>query len=50
MDGDVDGLAMYAGQSGDLTDEVRPAAGIVDELVAGACERIESLSGFVREP
>ncbi|RXK46691.1 NAD(P)H-dependent flavin oxidoreductase [Halorientalis pallida] len=46
VEGAVDKMAMYAGQSVDLTDEVRPAAEIVGELVAGACERIDVLSEF----
>ncbi|WP_335998693.1 NAD(P)H-dependent flavin oxidoreductase [Halorientalis halophila] len=50
MDGDVESLAMYAGQSADLTGAVRPAAEIVDELVAEAHDRIDSLSAFTRDP
>ncbi|SDF67377.1 NAD(P)H-dependent flavin oxidoreductase [Halorientalis regularis] len=46
VEGAVDEMAMYAGQSVDLTDNVRPAADIVDELAREARERIESLSEF----
>jgi nitronate monooxygenase len=45
MEGTVDEMAMYAGQSADLTDDVQPAAEIVDKLVAGARDRIAVLSG-----
>jgi NAD(P)H-dependent flavin oxidoreductase YrpB (nitropropane dioxygenase family) len=34
--GDVEALALYAGQSAGIVDHVRPAAAIVDELVSGA--------------
>ncbi|WP_424018778.1 NAD(P)H-dependent flavin oxidoreductase [Halorientalis pallida] len=50
MEGAVDEMAMYAGQSVDLTDDVRPAAEIVDDLVAGARERIDALSEFTTGP
>lgn len=46
VDGDVETMAMYAGQSVGLTDEVRSAGDVVDELVAetgGAVERLDDL-------
>ena len=46
MDGDVEALAMYAGQSATLTERIQPAAEIVDEVIAEARERIDVLSGF----
>ena len=42
--GDVEALAHYAGQSAGLVEEVRPAAAIVDELVRGAAEALESIA------
>jgi NAD(P)H-dependent flavin oxidoreductase YrpB (nitropropane dioxygenase family) len=39
--GDVEALALYAGQSAALVSELRPAAAIVDELAAGAADAIE---------
>jgi NAD(P)H-dependent flavin oxidoreductase YrpB (nitropropane dioxygenase family) len=46
MSGDVEALAMYAGQSAGLVHEVKPAAVIVEELVAEA-QRALSGSGLV---
>ena len=42
--GDVEAMAMYAGQSAGLTGEQRPAGTVVSEVVAGAAQRIEDLS------
>lgn len=47
VEGDLEALALYAGQSAGLTDEVRPAGEVVAELVAVAETRIEHLSGLV---
>ena len=41
--GDVEALALYAGQSAGIIKDVRPAAAIVDELVAGAAEALTNL-------
>jgi NAD(P)H-dependent flavin oxidoreductase YrpB (nitropropane dioxygenase family) len=41
--GDVEALAHYAGQSAGVVREVRPAAAIVDELVAGAAEALQGV-------
>jgi len=43
--GDVEGLAMYAGQSAGIVEQVRPAGAIVDELVSGAAD---ALTGTIR--
>jgi nitronate monooxygenase len=45
--GDVEALAMYAGQSAGIVEQVRPAAAIVDELVTGAADALTS-SGVQR--
>jgi nitronate monooxygenase len=39
--GDVEALALYAGQSAGLINEVLPAAAIVDELVTGAARALQ---------
>jgi len=46
-EGDLEALALYAGQSSGLTDEVRPAAAVLKELVAETEARIERLSSLV---
>ncbi len=45
MDGDVEALPMYAGQSAGLTPDEQPAKEIVRALVAGARDRIQTLDG-----
>jgi nitronate monooxygenase len=45
--GDVEAMAMYAGQSTTLPEAVRPAADIVDDIVTEACQRIESIRDCV---
>ena len=40
-------LALYAGQSSGLTEKVRPAAAVLEELVAETEARIDHLSGRV---
>jgi hypothetical protein len=40
-------LALFAGQSDGLTDEVRSAAAVLEELVAETEARIEHLSDLV---
>lgn len=45
VSGDVEAMALYAGQSAGLTDELRSASAIVEELVREATERIEKVSG-----
>jgi nitronate monooxygenase len=45
--GNVEALALYAGQSAGIVQDVRPAAAIVDELVAGAVEALTN-SGLQR--
>lgn len=47
VEGDLEALALYAGQSAGLTDEVQPAGEVVEELVEEAEDRIEHLSGLV---
>ncbi|QLD90096.1 nitronate monooxygenase [Natronomonas salina] len=47
VEGDLEALALYAGQSAGLTDEVHPAGEVVGELVGEAEERIGHLSGLV---
>ena len=44
VDGDVEAMALYAGQSVGLTDDVQPAADLVSELVAETRERIATVS------
>jgi NAD(P)H-dependent flavin oxidoreductase YrpB (nitropropane dioxygenase family) len=44
--GDVEALALYAGQAAAIADRVRPAAAIVDELVTGAAEALDRLGGM----
>jgi nitronate monooxygenase len=46
-EGDLEALPLYAGQSSGLTDEVRPAAAVVEELVAETEARVEGLTGLV---
>jgi nitronate monooxygenase len=48
VEGDLEALALYAGQSAGLTDAVSPAAEVVEELVAEAEARIRHLSGLVQ--
>jgi nitronate monooxygenase len=48
VEGDLDALALYAGQSSGLTDDVRPAAEVVEELVAETEARIDQLSAVVQ--
>ncbi|MFC6768683.1 nitronate monooxygenase, partial [Natrinema soli] len=43
VDGDIEDMALFAGQSVGLTDNVRPAGALLEELVA---ETIETLSGL----
>lgn len=45
MDGDVDALAHYAGQSAGLADEVLGAAAVVEELVADATATLRETAG-----
>ena len=45
-EGEREGLALFAGQSNGLTDEVRPGAAVLKVLVAEAEARIEHLSGL----
>jgi hypothetical protein len=40
----VEALALYAGQSAGIVQDFRPAAAIVDELVAGAAEALTNPS------
>jgi NAD(P)H-dependent flavin oxidoreductase YrpB (nitropropane dioxygenase family) len=47
--GDVEALAMYAGQSAGIVEQIRSAAAIVDELVTGAADVLAS-SGVQRRP
>jgi hypothetical protein len=42
--GNVEALALYAGQSAGIVQDVRPAAAIVDELVAGAVKALTNPS------
>jgi nitronate monooxygenase len=44
VEGDLDALALYAGQSSGLTEEVQPADEVVEELVAETEARIDQLS------
>ncbi|SDQ59559.1 NAD(P)H-dependent flavin oxidoreductase [Natronobacterium texcoconense] len=44
VDGDIDSMALFAGQSIGLTDDVRPAGELVAGLVEETCERIDELS------
>ena len=46
-EGDLEALALYAGQSSGLTEEVRPAAAVLKELVAETEARIDHLSGRI---
>jgi nitronate monooxygenase len=48
-EGDVEAMAMYAGQSTGLVEAVLPAAAVVDQLVESAARRIEELGGLVAE-
>lgn len=49
--GDIDSMALYAGQSSGLVNEVKPAGEIVRELVQGASQIIQQrLNGLVAEP
>jgi NAD(P)H-dependent flavin oxidoreductase YrpB (nitropropane dioxygenase family) len=49
--GDIDSMALYAGQTSGLVNEVKPAGEIVRELVEGASQIIQQrLSGLVAEP
>jgi nitronate monooxygenase len=48
VEGDLDALALYAGQSSGLTDEVQPAADVVEELVTETEARIGQLSDLVQ--
>lgn len=47
VEGDLEALALYAGQSSGLTDDVQPAAEVVAELVSETEERIEVLGELV---
>jgi NAD(P)H-dependent flavin oxidoreductase YrpB (nitropropane dioxygenase family) len=42
--GDVEALALYAGQSAAIVDELQPAAQIVDQMVTGALAMLEALT------
>jgi NAD(P)H-dependent flavin oxidoreductase YrpB (nitropropane dioxygenase family) len=42
--GDVEALALYAGQSAAIVDDVRSAAAIVDQLVSDAAATVEALA------
>jgi NAD(P)H-dependent flavin oxidoreductase YrpB (nitropropane dioxygenase family) len=42
--GDVEAMALYAGQSAGLVRDVLPAAAIIDELVRGAAEALDRMS------
>ncbi|WP_339103067.1 nitronate monooxygenase [Haloterrigena salinisoli] len=41
--GDIDSMALYAGQSVGLTDDVRPAAAVLEELVAETREAVSQV-------
>lgn len=47
VEGDLEALALYAGQSAGVTDEVLPASEVVEKLIEEAETRIEHLSGLV---
>ena len=47
VEGDVEAMAMYAGQSVGLTDEVRSADDVVGELVAETGDAVERLDGLL---
>lgn len=47
VSGDVDAMALYAGQGVGSVDAVRPAGEVVDDLVTETLETIEELSAFV---
>ncbi len=49
--GDIDSMALYAGQTSGLVNEVKPAGEIVRELVEGASQIIQQrLNGLIGEP
>jgi NAD(P)H-dependent flavin oxidoreductase YrpB (nitropropane dioxygenase family) len=48
--GDVEALALYAGQSAGVVKHARSAAAIVQELVAGAASAISSAAARAGEP
>jgi NAD(P)H-dependent flavin oxidoreductase YrpB (nitropropane dioxygenase family) len=47
--GDIEALALYAGQSAGLVNELLPAADIVDELVSGAVQALARRSPHVEQ-
>lgn len=47
VEGDLEALALYAGQSSGLTEDVRPAAAVVEELVEAAESTIESTADLL---
>jgi hypothetical protein len=42
--GDVEALALYAGQSAAIIEDMRPAAAIVDQLVIDAAARLATVA------
>jgi nitronate monooxygenase len=47
VEGDLEALALYAGQSSGLTDDVQPAGAVVEELLEEAETRIEATANLV---
>ncbi len=45
VDGAIDEMALFAGQSVGLTDDVRPAGGVVEDLVAETREAVSGVPG-----
>jgi nitronate monooxygenase len=47
VEGDLEALALYAGQSSGLTDEIQPAGEVVEELLEETEERIEATADLI---
>ncbi|MFQ3318177.1 MAG: nitronate monooxygenase [Natronomonas sp.] len=47
VEGNIEALALYAGQSSGLTDEIKPAAEVVEELVQETEARIEAIAVLI---